>query len=194
MLQVARELLLELGPAATTYTAITARSGITRQTLYRHWPTRQDLLVDIVHFEPYAAFSTPGEDPEHIVIKFLHSLRARMNDRATGAALMSLAAQAHRCDASAAALTAIVVGRRRALNILLADTGRQVSDQDFARLCGPVLYQRFLTQIPVTDSLIKNSVDDWLDGQTICSRLEPPISVKVESNLEISVAAESEEH
>ena len=38
ILAAARELLAETGPAGLTYSLLADRAGVTRQTLYRHWP------------------------------------------------------------------------------------------------------------------------------------------------------------
>ncbi|WP_229899233.1 TetR/AcrR family transcriptional regulator, partial [Streptomyces capoamus] len=45
VLVVARELLADVGPTALTYSLLAERGKVTRQTLYRHWPTREALLV-----------------------------------------------------------------------------------------------------------------------------------------------------
>ena len=44
-MRTASELLVEGGPAAVTIDAITARSGIAKTTIYRHWPTHEALIV-----------------------------------------------------------------------------------------------------------------------------------------------------
>jgi AcrR family transcriptional regulator len=41
----ATELLLEGGVAALTVEAVIQRSGVARSTIYRHWPTRTDLVA-----------------------------------------------------------------------------------------------------------------------------------------------------
>ncbi len=45
VMRTASELLVEGGPAAVTIDAITARSGIAKTTIYRHWPTHEALIV-----------------------------------------------------------------------------------------------------------------------------------------------------
>ena len=162
VLQAARELLLEIGPAELTYTAVATRSNVTRQTVYRHWPTRETLLTDIVLTGPDVAYPSPGANAGTVIIEFLHSLRAGMNDEPTGAALMALAGQAHHDPISAAALTAITDDRRNALNVLLAPSGQRISESEFAQLCGPVMFQRFIAHRHVTDKLINSTVDAWL--------------------------------
>jgi len=48
LLAAATELLVEAGPRGVTVDAVAERSGVAKSTLYRHWETRQDLLVDVM--------------------------------------------------------------------------------------------------------------------------------------------------
>jgi AcrR family transcriptional regulator len=48
LLAAATELLVEGGPRAVTVDAVAARSGVAKSTLYRHWESVQDLLVDVL--------------------------------------------------------------------------------------------------------------------------------------------------
>jgi len=43
----ATELLVEGGPDALTVDGIVARSGVAKSTIYRHWKTRDDLVVEV---------------------------------------------------------------------------------------------------------------------------------------------------
>ena len=164
VIAVARDVLVEVGPLGLTYTLLADRAGVTRQTLYRHWPTIEALLVDLVLIGPDVGYPEPAEDPFEVAVGFLTSLRAGMDDPTTSAALIALAAQAAVHQASAAALRSISADRRAALNVLLSASSRQVSEDDFARLVGPVFVQRFIAQGPVTDALIHATVTAWLDS------------------------------
>ena len=42
------ELLVECGPNAVTVDAIVQRSGVAKTTIYRHWASREDLVVDVI--------------------------------------------------------------------------------------------------------------------------------------------------
>lgn len=42
------ELLVECGPQAVTVDAIVQRSGVAKTTIYRHWGSREDLVVDVI--------------------------------------------------------------------------------------------------------------------------------------------------
>ena len=46
MLAAARALLQEEGPAAVTHQRVAARAGVGRATVYRHWPTPEQLFRD----------------------------------------------------------------------------------------------------------------------------------------------------
>jgi len=163
VLDAARELLAGVGPMAFTYTLLSERAGVTRQTLYRHWPTPTELLADLVLAGPDVGYPSPNTDPIVVTTEFLTSLRAGMNDATTAAIVMSLAAHADHDTHSSDALAAVAENRRTALNTLLANTGRSVSPDEFARLVGPVFFQRFLARQPVTDQLIRTTVTAWLD-------------------------------
>jgi AcrR family transcriptional regulator len=48
VLRTATDLLVEGGPSAVTVDAIVARSGVAKSTIYRHWDSRDDILVDVI--------------------------------------------------------------------------------------------------------------------------------------------------
>lgn len=48
VLAAATELLVEAGPRAVTADAICERSGVAKSTLYRHWSSINELLVDMM--------------------------------------------------------------------------------------------------------------------------------------------------
>jgi AcrR family transcriptional regulator len=162
VLSVARKMLAEVGPAELTYTALCATSGVTRQTLYRHWPTREALLAEIVLTAADVAYPRPGSDAGAVVTEYLHSLRSGMNDPSTAAALTSLAAHASTDPASDNALRTIVADRLAALNALLTGAGREVDPSQFAQLAGPVIFQRLIARVEPTDSFIQTLVANWL--------------------------------
>ena len=48
VLEAGVELLVECGPHAVTVDAIVQRSGVAKTTIYRHWGSREDLVVDVI--------------------------------------------------------------------------------------------------------------------------------------------------
>jgi TetR/AcrR family transcriptional regulator, regulator of autoinduction and epiphytic fitness len=48
VIRSATDLLVEGGPSAVTMDAIVARSGVSKATVYRHWKSRDDVLVSVI--------------------------------------------------------------------------------------------------------------------------------------------------
>lgn len=48
LLTAATELIVEAGPQALTVDAVAERSGVAKSTLYRHWASREALMVDVL--------------------------------------------------------------------------------------------------------------------------------------------------
>jgi AcrR family transcriptional regulator len=48
LLAAATELLVESGPRAVTVDAVAEGSGVAKSTLYRHWASQTELLVDVI--------------------------------------------------------------------------------------------------------------------------------------------------
>ncbi|MGH3626219.1 MAG: TetR/AcrR family transcriptional regulator [Sciscionella sp.] len=161
VLAQARDLLASSGPAAVTYTELAARARVTRQTLYRHWPTREALFIDLVLERALPAVPAATGTPEHVVRTFLRSLRDGMDDPANAAALTALIAQADHDATSRAALSGIVEDVRAAVAAALGSTGSNLDAEDYARLCGPVLFQRFFARQRVSDQFIDHLVASW---------------------------------
>lgn len=166
VLTVARQILLEEGPAALTYTTLARRSTVTRATIYKHWPTQQALLASVILSGPDVAYPRPGRDAATVISAFLLSLRDGLSDAATAASLLAVAAQASHDPNSATALAMIFADRREALNTLLADAGVQVTTEDYVHLTGPVLTQVLLARRPVTGRFVQATVDAWMAGRS----------------------------
>ncbi|MEV6285041.1 TetR/AcrR family transcriptional regulator [Kribbella sp. NPDC051770] len=54
-----KELLAEGGPAAATVDAISARSGVSKATIYKHWPSRTAIAAEAFGREMAAAIPLP---------------------------------------------------------------------------------------------------------------------------------------
>ena len=48
VLEAAADLVAEVGVERATIEEIAARSGVAKTTIYRHWPSKQALVVDAV--------------------------------------------------------------------------------------------------------------------------------------------------
>ncbi|MCS7483160.1 TetR/AcrR family transcriptional regulator [Umezawaea endophytica] len=161
VLALTRMLLADGGPTAVTYQELSKQARVTRQTLYRHWPTREALFVDLALEHAEAGMPDGSGSAEDVVAAFLFGLRDGMNDPASAAPLTTLIAYADSDKGCAAALREIATNRRSALNVLLAPLGAHLTAEEYATLCGPVLFQRFLTRTPASDDLLRQLAADW---------------------------------
>ncbi|MEU9991661.1 TetR/AcrR family transcriptional regulator [Streptomyces sp. NPDC048045] len=163
VLAVARELLPEAGPSGLTYALLAERAGVTRQTLYRHWPSRAALLFDLILEGPdLGTYPEPGSDVRTVATAWLKSLRAGIGEPAVRTAVLAVTAQADHDPESAQALVRIGQDRRAALNRLLEPSGVQIDDAECTLLYGPVLARLFLDRSDVTDEFIDTVVAQWL--------------------------------
>jgi AcrR family transcriptional regulator len=166
MLAAARELLSEGGPAGLTYSLLAERAGVTRQTLYRHWPARSGLLADLILEGASGAYPEPGTDPAVVAADWLRSLRDGMRDQARRTAVLAVTAQADADPDSAQALARLTADRLAALNDLLEPSGVQVAPDEYALLSGPVLARIFFERGDATDGFIASVVAQWLASRT----------------------------
>lgn len=80
LLAAATAILVEAGPRAVTVDAVAERSGVSKSTLYRHWPSQQDLLVDVMRA------NVPDVDPPDPALAFEPALRTLVADLASALA------------------------------------------------------------------------------------------------------------
>ena len=73
LLGAATDLLVEAGPRAVTVDAVAERSGVAKSTLYRHWPSRDALLVDVMRSH------VPDTPPVDLSLGFEAALRSQMS-------------------------------------------------------------------------------------------------------------------
>ena len=62
MLDAARELLSEHGPGGVTHLRVAEASGVARATVYRHWPDRASILLDLLRGGADLHLDPPPED------------------------------------------------------------------------------------------------------------------------------------
>ena len=166
ILAAARELLSAAGPAGLTYSLLAERAGVTRQTLYRHWPTRSGLLADMILEGNVGDYPEPGTDPAAVAAAWLASLRVGMLDPARRAAILAVTAQADTDPDSAEALAWLMADRLAALNDLLKPSGVKVAPEEYPLVYGPVMARILFDREAATDDFIESVVAHWLAGKT----------------------------
>jgi AcrR family transcriptional regulator len=172
VLDAALDLFQEGGYSAATIEAVAARSGVAKTTIYRSWPKRAALMVELLLKIAGEAAPTPsGPDPLQALRTELH-LVARAADALPGRMLMALLGEAQNDpEVRDALLEGLFNPRRRATG----DVIRKAQEQGAIRggvspllavdlIFGPLFYRRFLRQEPATEEFLKQTFELVLAG------------------------------
>ena len=161
--------LLEQGPDGINHAAIAAAAGVSRTTLYKYWPTRAKLLLEILAaFDPHPPLASTGELRTDL-IHLVGEVRVSMSDPTHCRVFSSMIAQAQWDDDVNEAQTSLRAIPLRGLSALLdAATERGeivegvVPMEAAARLIGPLMFAAFLAREEMLTVDVESIVDDWL--------------------------------
>jgi len=171
VLEAADDLLVERGFAGVTIEGIAARAGVAKQTIYRWWSSKVDILLDTL-IDDMAEELTP---PDHGDLGL--DLRAHLNRLArflthsdAGAVFRALVGQAQHDPEMAVRLRADYLSQQRdrdRLPLLRAIQRGQLppdTDVDVAvdQLVGPIHYRVLVTGQPVPEEFTDHLVDQFL--------------------------------
>ena len=175
MLAAADDLLVEVGFAGLTIEGIAARAGVAKQTIYRWWSSKTDILLEALAVDAVEHFTTPvGEDLRSDLRAHLRRLAVFLTETDSGAVWRALAGHAqHDADVAARFETEVVAAQRerdRAPLLRAVDRGElpESEDIDLAvdRLVGPVYYRVLVTRQPVPPRFTDALVSRYLDART----------------------------
>lgn len=168
-IDAARELLGAGGWDAVTHVTVAQRSGVGRTTIYRHWPTAEQLLHDALREACAVRHATPGGDLRADMIEELDVLRAQLAEPATERSMLTVMDRAS-IDGDFAELSSEVQrGWSAALRTILR-TGRERGELDaglklsrgVAALLGPLTYQQLVARRAPGRGFVERLVDDFL--------------------------------
>jgi AcrR family transcriptional regulator len=168
VLEAADDLLVEHGFAGLTIEGIAARAGVAKQTIYRWWASKTDILFDALIVDA-AEFFTPADhgDLGRDLQDQLGQLATFLSRTDAGAVFRALAGQAQHDPAVAARFESEVMARQRDrdrapfLRARRRGELAETTDIDLAvdRLVGPIYYRVLLARqsVPVTftDALVR---------------------------------------
>lgn len=152
------ELLFERGYGGTTVDEISRRSGVAKTTIYRHWPTRTDLLRDAC-----SKIGTPLDRPdtgelESDLAAILKNLASLLRSAKWTSVLPSIIDAAERDPDMAAMYSALQHGYSAVLRDVLLEAvgkGKLPKNTDvpalIAMLVGPLFYRRWFSREVVSD-------------------------------------------
>jgi AcrR family transcriptional regulator len=171
VLDAVAALLIEKGVEAVTVEAVMERSGVARATVYRHWPTRQALvLAGLQHVLP-----SPGPEPlpgsgslSQRLTRYLAELARQLVVEPWVHAVPALLDAARRQSEIAQATARFVEERQAPLRRMLQEAVQDGSlagldvEVALAQLLGPLVYRRLITSEPLGQEFCAQIVADLL--------------------------------
>ena len=173
ILEAADNLLVEVGYAKLTMEGIAQRAGVAKQTIYRWWSSKNDVLMDAFTEDFAQSFTSAGSgDLRADLRRHAVQLAEFMTDSDAGAVFRALVAQAQHDPDLAERLRAEHLPRQRHQDrlpferaVARGEIGPE-ADLDLAvdQLVGPIYYRALVTGEPMPSSFIEALVDAVLGG------------------------------
>ncbi len=167
--EAVRSLVQRAGFEAVSHQQVAEEAGIGRATVYRHWPSRTDLLLDaLAEVEPPRDWQSSGDLAADLT-RELERLRRTLDSSPLVPELVALIGRAEwdqgLRQTKQELLASGTAGLRRALDAgierheLPADLEL---DTTIARLAGPLFYRRVLAHAPLGEALVSRIVTGFL--------------------------------
>jgi AcrR family transcriptional regulator len=182
VLEAADDLLVERGFAGVTIEGIAARAKVAKQTIYRWWGSKSDILFEALIVDADEFFTIPGHgDLGSDLRDYLAQLGVFLTTTDAGMVFRALAGQAQHDPAVAARFEADVVARQRARErtpfVLARDRGElpEHTDIEFAvdQVVGPVYYRVLITGLSAAPDFTNALVDRYLAQTAELQRRTP---------------------
>jgi len=166
VLAATAELLFERGLAGASVDEISRRSGVAKTTIYRHWPSRAELLRDAC-----SAIGTPQNVPDTGSLKtdmaaLMAGLIQLLRTAKWTSVLPSIIDAAERDPDIAAMYSKLQHGYSAPFETIILRAvarGELPEDTDvailIAALTGPLFYRRWFSRDPLTDAFAKQIVE-----------------------------------
>ena len=171
VLHAADDLLAERGFAGLTIEGIAARAGVAKQTIYRWWPSKVEVLLDTLIEDAQESLALPAtgsaiEDAR----QYLRRLAAFLTGDPAGQVLLALIGEAqHDAEMAGVFHARYLDPRRDEERAMLARgvaSGELPPDLDADRaldaLLGPIYYRALVTTGPISAAFTDGLVADVL--------------------------------
>ena len=175
VIRSATDLLVEGGPWAVTVDAVVARSGVAKSTIYRHWESRDELLVEILaSCAPEIGSPAPELGAADALREVVRSVAAVLRDPDRGRAVPMLLMLKSQLKGAADLEEKLETNQLALIEDLLARGVREGVLRDgidphlvAALLFGPMLFAHLTDMVPLTDEFADALVDAFIAGHRV---------------------------
>jgi AcrR family transcriptional regulator len=171
ILQATTELVAEGGLDGFSMDDVAARAGVGKATIYRHWRSRGDLLVELCSSSSDPIPVPDNGDLRADLVEMLGHLRAHLASPTGGPVIAALIEGAER-DPVLRRVRATASRQRRQVICTVIERaqarGELAADADAGLLAetlvAPLFYRRFVSRGPIDSSFVTRVVDTVLRG------------------------------
>lgn len=172
ILAAAAGLLVEVGAPSVTIERVSERSGVAKTTIYRHFPSRSELILAAFEslFQPGAQEPLTGPIREYLVA-FLCGLIHGLSEAPWAPAVAGLVEAGERDPELRQLIHEFLVARMEPCKAAMRDASQRGelprdldADAALASLAGPIFYRRLISREPLELSLAPMLVDQFLAG------------------------------
>ncbi len=173
LIAAARDVIAERGVTGATMEEIAKRAGAGKDTLYRRWPTKQLLVLDVIDTVAGEAVRPAplDPDPRFDLLLFLKDI-VRLNRSTDFGRIVGAVVGASSRDPELAAGFQAFWARRRELaaGLVRSVVGPEIRDDELDahldRLLGPIYYRLLLTGEEITEAYLWDLVGQlpWTTG------------------------------
>ncbi len=169
VLEAGVAILFEKGPEAVTHAAVAGDARVSRTTVYKHWPKRGDLLVDVLEQVERRTRVEPSGDIRADMQQMGRQMAATFEDQRLNKVFSSLMAQAQWDDETSQAQQALINAGMADMAVVLdaaVEAGQLPAGIDplraAGRLVGPIFFAALIARQPLSIDEVEELVDDWL--------------------------------
>lgn len=176
MIEAVTHIIVEEGAGAVTHQRVAERAGVGRATVYRHWPTSEEMLLSVFELVRFPAFFSEAGTADERLNLLLRWLAAQFARPALRAFILTMTERAVRDPAVARVMQERMAEFRRGIMTILDDTAIDFAESDdklMARLVGPIWFRVLVQRQDADDSFIQGIVNDFLARYRVG---EPPPS------------------
>lgn len=162
VLETALELLKSEGQSAVTPARLCKLTGVSRSTIYRHWPNPARLVDEAVAQGPKEVDIESTGDLRVDLRAFLVQLQTTLNETDIPRVLAAMIDRASLGGDSRAQLDSFVKSRRKRLASHLAratDGDAGAIERAFPVIFGPLFFERLVARRKVSDQLVTDALE-----------------------------------
>ena len=160
ILEAARYLLARKGFTGTSMDEIARRAGVGKDTLYRRWKSKDDLVLHLLKVIAEETVTAPElDDPRYALFLFLQAIRKVNLDTDLGPMIAGVVGESARNERLAAGFANFWRERRSIPAALVrriapAATTDEEIETILDHILGPIYYRLLLTGAPVDDEYL----------------------------------------